>query len=77
LDASLRDGGDPTIHNHLIDIAADHIIELAPDFLATGKLIPTKGTAHEHKSNLGTIGERYPADGFGGFSSVQSEAWNL
>jgi len=63
LDASLRDG-EPTIRNHLIDIAADHIIELKSDFLATGKLLPTKDTPHEHNFQAGTIGARYPDNGF-------------
>jgi len=63
LDASLRDG-EPSIHNHLIDIAADHIIELKSDFLATGNLLPTKGTPHEHNFQAGTIGARYPENGF-------------
>ena len=71
LDASMRDGGEPSIRNHLIDIAAEHIIELKPDFLATGKLLPTKGTEHEHSLKAGAIGSRYPEKGFGGFSSVR------
>jgi hypothetical protein len=66
----MRDGTDPSIRDHLIEINSDEIIELTPDFLATGKLSPTKGTAHEHKLSKGSIGERYPDKGFGGFSSV-------
>lgn len=64
LDASMRDGSEPSIREHLIDIAADQIIELKSDFLATGKLLPTKGTPHEHSFKAGTIGSRYPENGF-------------
>jgi aldose 1-epimerase len=66
----MRDGSEPSIREHLIDIAADQIIELKSDFLATGKLLPTKGTPHEHSFKAGTIGSRYPENGFGGFSLV-------
>jgi hypothetical protein len=66
LDASLRETEYPTVKKHLLEIASDETLELGQGFIATGKLLPVKGTAHEHKLSEGALGKRYPAKGYGG-----------
>ncbi|TFK83746.1 galactose mutarotase-like protein [Polyporus arcularius HHB13444] len=76
LDASLQEGPETlSIKNHKIDIKADHIVELNPEGLSTGKLLAVTGTHHAHAEKMsGKIGESFPESGYDEFYVLSKRA---
>ncbi|RDX56960.1 galactose mutarotase-like protein [Lentinus brumalis] len=76
LDASLQEGPETlSIKDHKIDIKADHIVELNPEGLSTGKLLAVTGTHHAHaEKTSGKIGESFPESGYDEFYVLSKRA---
>ncbi|KAG8685054.1 hypothetical protein FRC08_013327 [Ceratobasidium sp. 394] len=74
LDASYTKPGDPTpdVKSQLLTIRADNTLELDKVGLATGKLLPTKGTPYEHNDT--PIGQNFPTKGYDEFYLINPVA---
>jgi len=74
LDASYTKPGDPTpdVKTQLLTIRADNTLELDKVGLATGKLLPTKGTPYEHNDT--PIGQNFPEKGYDEFYLINPVA---
>ncbi|KAG9125687.1 hypothetical protein FRC07_006632 [Ceratobasidium sp. 392] len=74
LDASYTQPGEPTpdVKSQLLTIKADNTLELDSVGLATGKLLPTKGTPYEH--NETPIGHNFPEKGYDEFYLINPVA---
>ncbi|KAG8729880.1 hypothetical protein FRC12_020651 [Ceratobasidium sp. 428] len=74
LDASYTQPGEPTpdVKSQLLTIRADNTLELDNVGLATGKLLPTKGTPYEHNDT--PIGKNFPDKGYDEFYLINPAA---
>ncbi|QRV89547.1 hypothetical protein RhiJN_17565 [Ceratobasidium sp. AG-Ba] len=74
LDASYTQPGEatPDVKSQLLTIRADSTLDLDEVGLATGKLLPTKGTPYEHNDT--PVGQNFPAKGYDEFYLINPVA---